>query len=1574
MKGRMGTACVVVAALMVAISSWTVAGAGDISASSPSAPLATLVVNNTYDETGECPEFCSLRQAILDAQAQAGSDTIIFEISKEDPGYDPASGTWTLVLEGPLPMLDGVGELTIDATTLGDGACAAYFFIDAAAANYGLEITNAHKTIRGLGVRNAVVHGFYIHGLDAQDNTVACSQAASNGEDGVRIGDSASGNTLGPGNLFSDNGGDGAEITNQAHHNTVTGSRIGTNEAGTAVWPNAHYGVRLVNGAADNEIGLLGENGGNLISGNTLGGVAISSDPQASQGNVVQGNRIGTNVDGSAALPNLEGVLVANVANNTVGPDNTISGNLRDGVRITGGGASGNVVQANQIGTDAMGMARVTNRRFGILLEVEAHDNTIGAPSPLDGNLISGNGYDGDYPAYGGVGLFGSHHNNLWNNVIGESILGHDLGNGLHGVWLGQSAHDNAIGQASPLRYPNMISWNKGAGIFVEGPGTVRNTIGRNSIRDNDAEGIENQDGGNGELAPPEFLNYQTADFGLVTLQGRTCPGCQVTIYSDDAGEGKWLEGQTAGHPDSGYFDWSSNPAGAVFTLVATDGNGNSSEFSAAPARLLLSVDDALPGVAVSKVRGDADGPAGETRVEIVATIVSDDPLLDTGFLVEVQIPGDQLGQPVRVLYRDDPADYPGQSIVWTNPSPGTYRVDPVDLLAVTGAGLLRSQRRVVFRFAIPHGAPLGTLLVTGRAAVPGRRIEPDSGMAIVRLVQRVEEIIVTNRAQLYEDYGDQADVTAFLGHLYSLAQGPPFNWSPPSAVYYVDAYAPALASWDNESVDYSSTSAANVHANMVDDLIEDWAEDSTTKWEPWCYPLWSPPCQSYPLDTPPFLLIAGDDNIVPFYRHNDPTDAEEERTCRPDGTFCAPTTVLDELRAHGYLFTENAYADLSYSPDNFPWHEGGVELFASRLIGSQASDMSTLMVSGQYGPHAENPARAIVASACKIEEGGSAGYLRDYGYDVRNDTESPSTIRNNDWRISDLESLMAQDYQALVHANHANELYWCAPPCDCGGKLKTASLSDSRLATPIAANRAVMSSAGCRAGLSPARAGATTMATALVHDGASALMASTAINNACTWPSGCVGSAEDLLQTFWELATNRPDEGLLSLGGALGWAKRTFDGHITVDDEEAKTGAEFVLYGLPWVAVPQRGTSTEGWLHSSFPLDPAPAGGRSAPSAVAPDTYVFNAPFDAWDYGVVHEDGFDRVVVAGMPQSRDFDGPVVPLAQATMHLPPDAVVTGIEVAFDNPVSLGALNIPRIRPGEPIPGGDPGGPEPVPGMGIYPPQPVVSRTVLMDGYQIVRLNASPLSYDTDTGQATLYRDLNIAAVYELSTTVALQRLEVHPGDLTPGQEFAAVAHINNASDVEVVLTSFLTMEDGQGQVVGAKEGPELVVPPGGTTPFELAWAAPEGEGVYSLFLELQLGGVRQALGRAALTVSGGRLVGLEVPGGVRPGEQARFALLYFNRRGGYFAGTARLDIYDGRGLHLATLEAPVEAPAWGEGVTELFWDTGWLPPAAYLAAATVTDPVHGTTYGVIQREFHLVHVTHLPLILRDFSP
>ena len=117
-------------------------------------------------------------------------------------------------------------------------------------------------------------------------------------------------------------------------------------------------------------------------------------------GNTIQGNYIGTNVDGDAALgiSTLGGILIENSANNTIGgtaagEGNLISGNVR-GIWIRKSGATGNVVQGNLIGTDVNGTADLGNLQDGIWIDGTA-SNKIGGTAAGAGNVISGNDRDG---------------------------------------------------------------------------------------------------------------------------------------------------------------------------------------------------------------------------------------------------------------------------------------------------------------------------------------------------------------------------------------------------------------------------------------------------------------------------------------------------------------------------------------------------------------------------------------------------------------------------------------------------------------------------------------------------------------------------------------------------------------------------------------------------------------------------------------------------------------------------------------------------------------------------------------------------------------------------------------------------------------------------------------------------------------------------------------------------------------------------------------------------------------------------------------------------------------------------
>src|SRR5262249_48892943 len=155
-----------------------------------------------------------------------------------------------------------------------------------------------------------------------------------------------------------------------ANNNRVAGNLIGTDVTGTGPLPNPQ-GVVIDAGAHDNRIGSVVVGAANVISGNTGPGVHLTGN--GTTGNLLRGNFIGSDVTGTAALPNDDGVLIDGGAqNNTVGgaapaARNLISGNQGEGVKIFKTDVGGlkdtrnNLVQGNFIGTDVTGTVALGN-------------------------------------------------------------------------------------------------------------------------------------------------------------------------------------------------------------------------------------------------------------------------------------------------------------------------------------------------------------------------------------------------------------------------------------------------------------------------------------------------------------------------------------------------------------------------------------------------------------------------------------------------------------------------------------------------------------------------------------------------------------------------------------------------------------------------------------------------------------------------------------------------------------------------------------------------------------------------------------------------------------------------------------------------------------------------------------------------------------------------------------------------------------------------------------------------------------------------------------------------------------
>ncbi|MDM7925105.1 MAG: right-handed parallel beta-helix repeat-containing protein [bacterium] len=355
----------------------------------------------------------SLRQAILQANSHAGSDTIGFDIPETGMIFNGLC--WFIEPFSNLPALTDSGTVIDGATQtarhgdLNANGPEIYLFgyqgRNGFPVSNGLSIQSSRNVVRGLIVSCFSETGIRILGPRAAYNRIEGNYIGTNfsGQDtiesanytGIVLLDGAAHNTIGggspgQGNVISGNRSIGIEIV-FADSNRVTGNRIGTDVYGARSVGNRDAGILLYM-SSENEVGGTLEGEGNLISGN--GGHGVWIDGSASAGNRVAGNRIGTNASGTAFIPNLNaGVGVHHGANrNRIGPGNVIRGNIGEGVVVFLPETVRNTITRNAI--NGNGLA-------GIDLKQQANGN-IAAP------IIAGTagGISGSAPPHATVEIF----------------------------------------------------------------------------------------------------------------------------------------------------------------------------------------------------------------------------------------------------------------------------------------------------------------------------------------------------------------------------------------------------------------------------------------------------------------------------------------------------------------------------------------------------------------------------------------------------------------------------------------------------------------------------------------------------------------------------------------------------------------------------------------------------------------------------------------------------------------------------------------------------------------------------------------------------------------------------------------------------------------------------------------------------------------------------------------------------------------------------------------------------------------------------------------------------------------
>jgi hypothetical protein len=174
-------------------------------------------------------------------------------------------------------------------------------------------------------------------------------------------------------------------------NNIIQGNYIGVDAAGSAALLNGQEAIRIQDGT-NNTVGGVTAAAGNVIVGGAFRGIDVRSGTSS---NVIQSNLIGTNASGTVDLTAGTGIRVLDSPNNIIGGagvGNLIAGHsgANGGIFLTGAATTGTIVQGNKIGTDLAGTSALPNFN-GILID-GASISTIGGTAVGEGNLIAFNG------------------------------------------------------------------------------------------------------------------------------------------------------------------------------------------------------------------------------------------------------------------------------------------------------------------------------------------------------------------------------------------------------------------------------------------------------------------------------------------------------------------------------------------------------------------------------------------------------------------------------------------------------------------------------------------------------------------------------------------------------------------------------------------------------------------------------------------------------------------------------------------------------------------------------------------------------------------------------------------------------------------------------------------------------------------------------------------------------------------------------------------------------------------------------------------------------------------------------
>jgi len=1003
-----------------------------------------------------------------------------------------------------------------------------------------------------------------------------------------------------------------------------------------------------------------------------------------------------------------------------------------------------------------------------------------------------------------------------------------------------------------------------------------------------------------------------------------------------------------------------------------------------------LRLEEASEGVVVNKLVSDNSGKTTHNYVDVVAYVSTYASAAASNVDVILTVPGDVLGEPTDVWVRNT---YGGAltEVTATSPASGQYKVT-TNLTKGCVFWFCPYRKQVVWRFDIPDGIAPQTLNLQSRVQKAGYWVFGDDSDADLRLVSTAEALIVTNRTQLYDNYTSY-EVTSLLSQLYNVAQGAPHNDQPLGVVYNADLYDTDVRNWDNTTVNYTSETTANAVATELDDLINDWVEDGTWTWS-YHFILSS----TVSIDIRPYyLLLVGDDDVLPFYRYNDPYNHEDN--------WAVTSATNPQIRAtdNDYILTDAPYADLWGGTD---WRLGDLELAVGRLLGATASDMRYLLNNSLATDG--GTWRAVMASVDGWELGYNnpscgTGSIADVlnvparlvarGFNVRNDSETPHTVDvlspfdtgwENGFRTAangGMDIFFIGGHDSYNKAEIPGDDF--TPDDTCSGAACDFNRFDN--------DHPLTFIVGCHGGLPVPDIGGRggvddNMVYDIVHEGGRAYIGATGYSYGSPGSLCHATWGEKLMQHFFDEFL-RAGSNSRTIGDALRRAKDVYpfgqyNPGTTATDGDAldrKTVTEFNLYGVPWQRLDYPGGLNQQISESAGGILPT-AVRVDTGNIVQADTYRYTRTITVdiagYDVTQVMTGGvtYDVLSITGGDMAVAPELPMLPYIRGyTLTLPISATVQSVALVGSS-CGNDALHEVPIIVAQPWSEGGTTFTTTTDINTYYPPLDHLVVGQMQDGRMLFTL--FPIQHNPMSNATRFCQRMVIEVVYDAPVTLAVSYVTPLADTLTPGAPISITALLENVTDELLTVTSTLTLLDAEGHEVGWQDDGPFSVPADGQQDIEIGWDGTLPEDVYGLLLTFWKGDVLMGLGTTQVSVVGGALTALGVPTAtLMMSDTATFRVTFTNYLAEPVTVTAHLALYDDEGGVVAvlppqTMLAAADAPH----VFEFTWEVGASAGGVYVAQARIVREDE-TAYGPLTDEFMVGSVlkdVFLPVVLRNF--